>query len=226
MLKILYLDDDLVAVHKPSGLMVHKSRITDDKTFLLQQLRDQIKRPVYPVHRLDRPTSGIVLFALHSEAASKICNMFRFQEIKKTYLALVRGYIDSENIIDYPLKNEDTNIIQDAITDYFPIKTVECKIPVGPYDTSRYSLVRIMPKTGRKHQIRRHFAHIRHPIIGDVNHGDGKHNKMFRTEFNINRLLLMAHKIEFIHPYSQKNIIVNAPIDNELNNLFAKLFNS
>ncbi len=226
MLNILYKDDDLIAVHKPSGLLVHKSKISSDRTFLLQQLRDQINQQVYPVHRLDRPTSGVVLFALHSDSAAKICNMFRLQNIKKTYIALVRGFTDSENTIDYALKNEDKNIIQLAVTDYSLIKSVEINIPVGPYERSRYSLIKTMPRTGRKHQIRRHMAHIRHPIIGDVNHGDGHHNKMFRTEFNINRLLLMAYKIEFSHPYSQKSIIINAPIDPELKDLFTKLFDS
>lgn len=194
-LKVLHQDENLIAVYKPSGIMIHRSSLSKDKEFLMTKLRDQIGKTVYPVHRLDRPTSGIVLFALNKETAAKLSQFFRDNKIKKTYHAIVRGHT-SEGIIDYPLKNELTGKIQTAITKYKTLQKFEIPVANKHHPTSRYSLVEIYPQTGRMHQIRRHFAHIRHPIIGDTKHGDGFHNRIFREKFGIKRLLLEAIEIE------------------------------
>lgn len=212
-LTILYRDDDYIAVDKPSGLQVHRSWISEEnEEFLLQRLRDQIGQRVYTIHRLDRPTSGVILFALSSEAARAMCGIFEKRQVEKTYLAVVRGFTDAEGHIDYPLREEPHKPEQEAITDYRTLATVELPIPVGRYPTARYSLVSIKPLTGRSRQIRKHFHHIFHPLIGDTSHGEGRHNRLFREHFDVNRLLLHAWKLRFRHPLSGEEIMITAPL--------------
>jgi tRNA pseudouridine65 synthase len=221
-LEILYQDEYVVAINKPSGLLVHRSWLDTHATeFAVQKLRDQIGQHVYPVHRLDRPTSGVLLFVLDKDCARHLMQQFIDQTTEKRYLALVRGYLD-QGILDYPLnyqydkiadKNADTNKPpQEAITEYHCLGKTEISIPVGRYTSSRYSLMSLTPKTGRKHQLRRHMKHLRHPIVGDTSHGDGKHNTMFREHFAIHRLLLHAEYLSFIHPYTEQKIEVHAPL--------------
>ncbi|WP_309496714.1 tRNA pseudouridine(65) synthase TruC [Sulfurovum sp.] len=230
-LEILYKDDYLVAINKPSGLLVHKSPIDKRETrFALQEVRNQIGQYVYPIHRLDKPTSGVLLFALSKEVAQVMSNAFRANEVKKEYLAIVRGYTEVGATIDYPLKQmldtkEEkrlgiTKEEQDAQTSYERLGTIELPFPVSRYPVARYSLVRLKPLTGRKHQLRRHMKHIFHPIIGDTKHGRGEHNKLFREKFDMHRLLLHAHMIYFVHPVSKETIEIQAPFDN----VFIKLF--
>ena len=231
-LDVLYMDNHLVAVNKPSKLLVHKSPIDKRETrFALQMVRDQIGAFVYPLHRLDKPTSGVLLFALSSEMAKAMGELFRENEIKKEYIAVVRGYTMQEDIIDYALKfildkkadkdAKENKEPQDAQTIYKRLSTLELPYPVSRYSVARYSLVRLLPQTGRKHQLRRHLKHIFHPIVGDTKYGRGEHNKLFREKFNINRLLLHSSKISFIHPITKVNIEINAPIDSE----FQKIIN-
>jgi tRNA pseudouridine65 synthase len=220
-LTILYRDDDYIAVDKPAGLQVHRSWISEEReAFLLQRLRDQIGRRVYTIHRLDRPTSGVILFALSSEAARAMCGVFENREVEKGYLAIVRGYTDDEGRIDYPLQEEPHKPAQQAVTDYRTLARVELPIPVGRYNTARYSLVEVMPLTGRSRQIRKHFHHIFHPLIGDTSHGEGRHNRLFREHFQVERLLLHAHRLAFRHPLSGEAITIQAPLPEE----FARLF--
>ncbi|MCW8841401.1 MAG: pseudouridine synthase, partial [Gammaproteobacteria bacterium] len=168
-LTILYRDENYIAVDKPDGLQVHRSWISEEsEQFLLQRLRDQIGQRVYTIHRLDRPTSGVILFGLSSEAARAMCGLFENHRVKKTYLAVARGYCDPQGHIDYPLREEPDKPLQQAITDYRTLATAELPIPVGRYSTARYSLVEIKPLTGRSRQIRKHFHHIFHPLIGDT----------------------------------------------------------
>ncbi|MEN8169751.1 MAG: pseudouridine synthase [Pseudomonadota bacterium] len=221
-LNILYHDDNYVAVDKPPGMLVHRSWIAEEnEVFLLQTLRDQIGQRVYPVHRLDRPTSGVILFALSSEAARKMCGVFEQREIKKEYLAIVRGYTDERGHIDYPLREEPHKPEQQAITDYQRLATVELPIPVGRYNTARYSLVRVTPVTGRMRQIRKHFHHIFHPLIGDTSHGEGRHNRLFREQFDCQRLLLHAQRLTLPHPESRTLLTIEAPLPAEFVRLFA-----
>ncbi len=220
-LTILYRDEQYIAVDKPAGLQVHRSWISEETdVFLLQKLRDQIGRRVYTIHRLDRPTSGVILFALSSEAARAMCVVFENREIEKTYLAIVRGYSDELGHIDYPLQEEPHKPAQQAITDYRTLANIELPIPVGRYDTARYSLVAISPLTGRSRQIRKHFHHIFHPLVGDTSHGEGRHNRLFRDHFGINRLLLHAWKLRFRHPDNGEMMTIRAPLPLEYEQLF------
>ena len=230
-LEILYQDEHIVAINKPSGLLVHKSPIDKHETrFALQELRDQIGQYVYPVHRLDKPTSGVLLFALNAETAKTVSQLFRDNLVQKEYIAIVRGYTESKGEIDHPLKQMlDTKVQkekgitkeeQEAQTEYERLETVELPYPVSRYPVARYSLVKLLPKSGRKHQLRRHMKHIFHPIVGDTKHGRGEHNNLFREKFACHRLLLHAQKMVFMHPVSKKKLVIVAPLDQVFEDLF------
>jgi tRNA pseudouridine65 synthase len=212
---ILFEDDDFIAINKPTGILVHRTRISEDTQFVLQLLRKQIGQRIYPIHRLDRGTSGVLIFGKSSEAASWLSCLFRAHEVKKEYLAIIRGFVADADRIDYPLAKEKWLEKKEAITDYQKIDQVEINVPISRYVTARYSLVNAQPQTGRRHQIRRHFAHIRHPVIGDKRHGDVKHNKHWQQSFDIKRMLLHAHKLDFIHPKSNQKIEIIADLDLE-----------
>lgn len=210
-LSIIYEDDHFLAINKPAGLLVHKTRIAEEKKlFALQLLRDQVGYRVYPLHRLDRPTSGVLLFAKNPSAASLLGTYFEDHLIKKEYLAIVRGFTADSEIIDYPLKNNEKSVVQSAITVYNTLAKIELPFPVGPYQTARYSLVKINPETGRYHQIRKHFGHIRHYIVGDKSHGDWRHNKMFLDKFLCQNLFLHARSLKFDHPILGSFISIEA----------------
>ncbi|KIE22374.1 pseudouridine synthase [Vibrio sinaloensis] len=224
MLEIIYQDDYFVAVNKPAGMLVHRSWLDKHETqFVMQTLRDQIGQHVFPLHRLDRPTSGVLIFALSSEVASQVMPMFANHEMEKTYHAIVRGWIEEFGRLDYALKVELDKIAdkhasqdkeaQEAITDYWPIAKVEVPHSTGKFPTTRYCLMEMKPLTGRKHQLRRHMAHLRHPIVGDTTHGDGKHNKLFRDVYDSHRLLLHASSLEFVHPFTNEKLLIKASVD-------------
>ncbi|MEZ8825810.1 tRNA pseudouridine(65) synthase TruC [Vibrio amylolyticus] len=224
MLEILFQDEYLVAVNKPAGMLVHRSWLDKHETqFVMQTLRDQIGQHVFPLHRLDRPTSGVLVFALSSEVASQVMPMFANHEMEKTYHAIVRGWIEEGGELDYPLKVELDKIAdkfasqekeaQDAVTLYKPLAKVEVPYSTGHFPTSRYCLMEMKPKTGRKHQLRRHMAHLRHPIVGDTTHGDGKHNRLYREHYDTRRLLLHASKLSFKHPYTNELLTITAQFD-------------
>lgn len=233
LLPIIYQDQHLVVIDKPSGLLVHRSRLASDaKVFAMQLLRDQLGQHVYPLHRLDRPTSGLLVFALDSDTARLVNEQWAERSVEKTYHAVVRGYVDDGGIIDYPLKEELDKIAdkdargdkeaQQAVTEYRCLKRIELPFKVSKkHDTSRYSLVELKPKTGRKHQLRRHMSHIRHPIIGDSRHGEGRHNRFFRDQFGCDRLLLAATQIRFQHPHSKEILDLSTDIPDELLRAFA-----
>lgn len=220
---ILYQDEHFVAINKPEGWLVHRSWLAcDEKFFVMQTLRNQIGQHVYPVHRLDRPTSGVLLFALNSEAARKMAQQFEAGSVSKTYQAIVRGFVLSPNEIDYPLKLEadkianklDTKIekIQEAQTLYKPLALLELPIATKRHSSCRFSLLELKPKTGRKHQLRRHLKHIFHPIIGDSKYGDLNQNRIFCDYFGYKRLFLHATQLTFQHPYLNQLITIQAPI--------------
>jgi len=234
MLDILYQDQWLVAVNKPAGLLVHRSIIDRHETrFAMQMLRDQIGQHVYPVHRLDKPTSGVLLFALNSDTARKMNALFADRETEKEYLAVVRGYVDEQGVIDYPLKEEldkksdrkatQDKEAQDAVTEYQRLATVELPHAVGRYQTARYSLVQLKPRTGRRHQLRRHLKHLFHPIVGDTTHGDGKQNTFFREQFDCHRLLLAAVTLGFIHPETGDSLEIHAPLSKDFSEIVISL---
>jgi len=221
-LEILYQDENLVAINKPSGLLVHRSEIDRrENLFALQLLRNQLGQRVYPVHRLDKPTSGVLLFALNSETASLMVEQWRQRDVEKRYLAVTRGYMPEELHLDYAMvppvdkyaKHEHIKPAQETITDFKLLAKVEIDVEIDKYPQSRYCLVEVMPKTGRKHQIRRHLKHISHPIIGDARYGKGRHSRYFRDNFDAGRLLLHAWQLSFEHPYSGERVDLYAGLD-------------
>lgn len=215
MLKILFQDDHIVAVNKPHGLLVHRtSMAADANEFALQILREQLQKTVFPVHRIDRKTGGILVFALNKEIDSQMQQLFARRQVDKKYLAIVRGHTPDEVAIDYPLKNEKRGL-QEACTIFRTIDKAELNIPSGKHSTSRYSLVEVYPITGRMHQIRKHFAHIYHPIIGDRPHGCNKQNKLWLEIFQMNTMLLHASELRFSHPVTKQDIIIKAEIQSE-----------
>jgi tRNA pseudouridine65 synthase len=229
-LTILYQDDYIVVIDKPSGMLVHRSFLDKHETvFAMQTLRDQIGQHVFPVHRLDRPTSGVLVFALSSEVARLLSEQQQQQLWRKYYLAVVRGFLPQGGELDYPLQEQQDKIAdkysrddkapQQAITRYQPLQQIELAIPVSRYPTARYSLVALQPLTGRKHQLRRHLAHLRHPIVGDTSHGDGKHNRLFQQHFNCRRLMLIAKQLQIPHPITGETLLFSAGL-NELETLF------
>lgn len=233
-MEILYQDDSLVAVNKPAGLLVHRSAIDRHETrYAMQIVRDRLGRRVYPVHRLDKPTSGILVFALDADTARRMTELFSGGGVDKTYLAVVRGYADETGIIDYALEEQldritDANAQRDkpaqpAVTCYRRLGIAELPFAVGRYPTARYSLLRISPKTGRKHQIRRHMKHIFHPVVGDTSHGDGRHNDFFRTHFGCHRLLLCATGLAFTHPDTGERLRLEAPLDDSFRRIVDNL---
>jgi tRNA pseudouridine65 synthase len=222
-LEILYQDPYLIAVNKPAGLLVHRSSIAaQEKQFALQTVRNQIGRHVFPVHRLDRPTAGLLLFALSSETAKKTAELFQAGKIIKKYIAVVRGYTAECGTIQYSMKNikkdgiscQNLMISTECYTEsnYKRIATIEIDSKVDKYPTSRYSLVTLFPKTGRRHQLRRHMKHIRHPIIGDIKYGNSTHNHFFRDHLNCSCLLLNAVALKFQHPMTGSQIEISARV--------------
>ncbi len=213
MLEIVFQDEHYLAINKPNGLLVHKTKIAEEqKEFALQKVRDQIGKFVHTVHRIDRPTSGVLLFALSKEAQTAARKLFDERTIKKTYWALVRGYTADSGVIDHPLKKIESKSqgTQEALTRYKTLRKVEMPYSISRYPNSRYSLVAVEPETGRTHQIRRHMGHIRHYIIGDKRHGECKHNRYFSDTLGLKYLFLHAKELKFIHPFTKKNIIIKS----------------
>lgn len=215
MLEILIQDTFLIAINKPHGLLVHRSSIAADaREFALQILRDQVGFPVFPLHRLDRKTSGVLLFATQSEYVRVFQEQMQLPETQKRYLALVRGFFPEEILVDHPLKRDDGKI-QEAQTYFKRIEHFELAIPFGGFSTSRYSLIEAKPITGRMHQIRKHLNHLRYPIVGDRPHGCNKQNKLFLERWNMNTMLLHAQSIELIHPFLAEKISIDASLSGE-----------
>ena len=225
-LEIIYQDEYLVAVNKPSGLLVHPTIIDrHEKRSAMQVLRNQLGERVYIVHRLDKGTSGVLLFAMSADAAKKCADEFKRNEVAKSYLAVVRGYTESQGTIDSPLEEIPDKIFdkktragkapKPALTEYFNLATAELPVEISRYPSSRFSLLEVRPKTGRMHQIRRHLQRIHHPVIGDSKHGDHRYNRYFRENWNTQRMLLAATELTLYHPYLKTRLKVVAPLDDE-----------
>lgn len=222
-LELLYRDDRLVAINKPAGLLVHRSEIDRHETrFAVQLLRDQIGQRVWPVHRLDKGTSGVLLFALHAGLANSLTQSL-LESGRKTYLAVTRGYLPAAGIIDKPLRDPwDAHGDRDrridgperpAETHYRCLAHAELPIALDRYPTSRYSLAELTLLSGRRHQIRRHLKALSHPVIGDSTYGKGNHNRLFQQQFDCHRLLLHASRLEFMNPESGQRHRIEAPLD-------------
>jgi tRNA pseudouridine65 synthase len=187
-LTLLHRDDALIAVAKPAGMAVHRGW-SQERHVVLTVLRDQIGRHVYPVHRLDRGTSGALVLALTPATARALQERFEAGAVRKRYLALVRGIPPAEGVVDSPVPRSPGGPRVPAVTGFRRLGTFE-----------RYALLEVVPRTGRLHQIRRHLKHIGHPLIGDVRYGKGEHNRLFRERFGLHRLALHALELELDHP--------------------------
>ncbi len=211
LLEIVYKDEWMVAINKPHGLLVHRSPIAADaEVFALQLLRNQLGAKVWPAHRLDRKTAGVLLFALDPGTNATLHGLFAQRKVKKTYRAIVRGYTNDKGSIDRPLKNHESGEFQSALTTYRTLARAEIPLPHGPHPSSRYSLVELQPHTGRRHQLRRHLAGINHPIIGDRPHGCNKQNRLWKNTFNFTHMLLHAAELRLPHPASGEEIAIRA----------------
>ena len=218
-LDILFEDNELLVVNKPPGLLMHASSIAKDvDENLVDLLKKQLGYSIFTIHRLDRKTSGAVIIGKRSEIASVLAKQFASRTIEKRYLAIVRGYLLEEVFLDYSLKNENGNE-QNAQTLFKPLKYAEIDIETAKYPTTRFTLVEAYPKTGRMHQIRRHLAHLRHYIVNDKPHGDCKLNNAFTRDFGYKTMMLHAKKVTFIHPVSNEELIIKAPLPKEFDYL-------
>lgn len=232
-LHLLYQDDALLVVHKPSGLLVHRSPIDKNETeFALQYARTlNGGAHVYPIHRLDRPTSGLLIFARNPDIASRLGQDMMAHNLRKTYVAIVRGWPEEQGTVDYALRDmaddpryRGTELkMRDAVTDFTRLATVELPVAVDRYPSSRYALVKLHPRTGRKHQLRRHMKHLRHPIIGDAKHGKSTHNHFFGSAFGVQRLMLAATEMALDHPTTGAPLVLRAPLAPDLAQVMTEL---
>ena len=220
-IRLLYEDPWFVAIHKPEGMLVHRSPLDRNETrFALQEARNLVGRRLFPLHRLDRPTSGVLLFAADREAARKGFSLFREGLVGKIYFAIVRGWISEAGVIDSPLADDlgglrmETSApprVREAMTEFRRLAAFEVPFAVSKHPTTRYSLAEIRPLTGRRRQIRRHFKHIFHPLIGDTTYGEGRHNRFFREQFGCFRLLLAAVRLVLPHPFTGERLDIFCP---------------
>ncbi|KZE29606.1 pseudouridine synthase [Crenobacter luteus] len=234
MLPILYEDDQLIAIHKPTDLLVHRTVLDKhERRFALQMLREQIGQRVYPAHRLDKGTSGVLLFGKSRDAGRELSWRFERQEVDKTYLAVVRGWPADAGEIDHALTRRVDDLEwlgetvsaepQAAVTRYKTLATVELPVAVDRYPQSRYALVELEPLTGRRHQLRRHLKHISHPIIGDATYGKGRHNRMFTERYGSERMLLACVEMRLVHPFTDEPLTLTAPLAPEFAAVVAAL---
>ncbi len=214
-IRILYEDQYCFIVNKPNNLLVHHSHyarnIEEDSLVELLRL-EGFETPV-PVHRLDRKTSGLILFVKRKEDVVPFQKLFDEDRIEKTYLALVRGFIPEQGTIDSPVKNERGNY-KEALTEYRSLETFERDFEIPPYPSQRYSIAEFIPKTGRYHQLRIHANKIAHPIINDPKYGNRHHNHYFQHVLGIHELFLHAGKLAFVHPFTNESITVEAELPN------------
>ena len=213
-LAILHDDEDLVVVDKPVGLAVHRSRLVgSDDDYLVDRVRAQTCRTLYLAHRLDRATSGAIVFAASKEIAAQLGAQFMRRGIEKTYLAVCRGWPPVDGRIDYALDAPGQREAKTAITRFVTLDCAVLPVAMGRYEEQRYALLQITPETGRYQQIRRHFHHLSHHLIGDTTHGRGDHNRLFRIHLRVHRLLLHAWRIAFAHPNGGRMLHIEAPLD-------------
>ena len=232
-LTVLFRDEYIVVIDKPPGLLVHRSEIDRHETrFAIQILRDQIRQRVWAAHRLDRGTSGVLLFALNKELAGTLGRQFAASTVEKRYWAVVRGHPPDAGTIDHPLSRQHDPYIfagaqssteaQAAVTNYRKLAEIELPAAVDRYPCSRYALLELDPLTGRRHQLRRHLKHIAHPIIGDSTYGKGRHNRHFAEHLACRRLLLACTRMRFDHPLTGQRLEMEAPVSGEFAAILAR----
>lgn len=221
-LPLLHLDAHLVAVHKPAGMLVHRSALAaPGERFAMQVVRDQLGRHVYPVHRLDRGTSGVLVMALDPATAKQLTGLFAAHQVAKTYLGFVRGWPAVQGTVDHPLSRLEEDLprtdrgvstaAQPARTDWRRLARLEVASELGPHPTCRYALLELRPHTGRRHQLRRHLKHLSHPLIGDATYGKGVHNRWWAARLGMARLWLHAMRLQLPHPATGAALDLAAP---------------
>ena len=211
-IEILWQDDHYAVINKPAGVIIHRSIFSSERDTLVSRLYSQFETPPLPVHRLDRPVSGVLAASFSSEAAAMLSESFREGKVDKVYLAIVRGYAPEEGRINIPLRNYETDEMKEALTEFRRLATAELPVPSKRFPTSRYSLVEVKLHTGRFHQIRRHLARLGYPIVGDTSHGDTFCNHHFTENFGVKGLLLHARRLEFVHPIKGEQLRVEADL--------------
>ncbi|MDC7235570.1 MAG: pseudouridine synthase [Spirochaetales bacterium] len=221
---ILWQDEHYAFINKPAGVLIHRSIFSSDRDTLVKRLYSQFEKPPLPVHRLDRPVSGVLAAAFSKEAAAALSACFRESTIRKTYWAVVRGYIPEEGRIEKELKNYETLEMKEAVTTFKRLDTAEIPIPSRKFETSRYSLVAVQPLTGRFHQIRRHLAGLGYPIVGDTSHGDTFCNHHFTEHFHVDGLMLHAGALELTHPLTGEELCITAEPPKRFESVF-EIFN-
>jgi len=215
-LPVLHADAHIAVVAKPAGMMVHDSALArGEDDFLADRLREQLGKPIFLVHRLDRATSGCLLLAFDRDTASLLGKAVMAGAIDKHYLAVCRGWPEESFVVDHALDGGPGKPLKKpAITRFTRLATAELELPSAGFATSRYALLQVQPQTGRFRQIRRHLKHVSHHLIGDSSHGDGRHNRAFRA-LGIHRMLLHAQRLAFVHPHTGARIAMDAPLDGE-----------
>jgi len=231
---IIYQDQELVAIDKPPKRLVHRSYLARHERSIMEDLRDQLGEWVYPVHRLDRPTSGVLLFARSSEVARVVSESFQRHEVSKRYVALVRGWAHEPFTVDRPLKEPHDKLgdtlsdperpAQEAKSSFEPLARLELPVSFGRFPTARYSLIEARPHTGRRHQLRRHLHGATHPIIGDTSYGRTEHNRYFRERWRCDRLLLASVELSLSHPSSGERLSLRAPLSGDFERLVRALW--
>ena len=221
-IEIIHEDESIIVVNKPNNILVYASyfarNIKDDD--LVTLLKEQTEHELYPIHRLDRKTSGILILAKEKEFVKGYQQQFENNQVQKHYYAIVRGYCSPKGIIETPTKNAETGKYKEALTYYETLETIELDISVHPYEKSRYSLVKFTPKTGRMHQLRIHANKISHPIVGDYQYGDRFHNRMFENELNCNNMFLHAGELTIKQPNSGNSLTLKSGFPAEWDKLF------
>lgn len=235
ILDILFQDDDIVVVNKPAGLLVHRTELAkEEEDAVVQRLRDQTGKWVFPVHRLDRATSGVLIMAFSPRVASVLAEQFANGKNDKIYHCLVRGFCPAQGEIDYPLltisepkgmpRFKVLGSEKEAQTEFELLEKYQLPYPVSRYDSTRLSWLKVMPKQGRKHQIRRHFKHELHPLVGDTRYGCRHINKVMNQQWpEMSRLMLHASSLTFAHPITHKTMTVQAPFDTKINTMLMTL---
>ena len=224
LIEVLYRDEYIAVVNKPAGLMAHSSALArGEDDFLHDRLREQFGCKIFLIHRLDRATSGCLLIAFDNPSASILGKQFMTRDVEKNYLAICRGWPDAAFTIDYDLDGGPGKPEKKpAITEFKRLATAEIEVASAQHESSRYALMMCTPQTGRFRQIRRHFKHIFHHLIGDTSHGDGRHNRTFRM-MGVHRMLLHAWQLSFRHPVSNESMKVTAAWDGEFEKAMQKM---
>lgn len=204
VIEVLYEDEDLLALHKPAGLLVHPTQLDAQETdSLLQRAESQLGRRLYPAHRLDKGSSGLLLMAKRVAAASLLGEAFREGRIAKRYLALVRGWpAANAGEIDYPLARDPERPSQGqtllpALTRWQCLRRLSWPLSTRPgFADTRGALLELAPLQGRRHQIRRHCKQLGHPLIGDTTHGKGPLNRALAEHLGLQRLWLHGWQLQ------------------------------